>query len=377
MHWFVTALGPITAMRADGARIEREDGRPVDRLVAQQHGASDGGTPGQRPLGRIVDRLLDGRGVPLVRVHPVHHQQQVEHEPVDLGLGDLAGVDRGDELVAVHAHGSGHLEVEPRVGRLGRVVHAEPVGHDEAVEAPLAAQDVGEESLVLGAVLTAEPVVGAHDPPCTAFGHGPLERPEVDLAEGTVVDLDVDRHAVHLGVVAGEVLHRDGHVLRLHPPDVGRGEHAGQFGILAVALERPPADRRAVDVDGRSEQDVGALALRLRAEQLADPLQQVRVPRRPQRDPRRHHHARRARSAVALAAHAVGSVGHLHLGDAGVGERLRAPGGLAGEQPALVLERESGERSIGVDHAPNPASFHVCVALWNPLPWRNRDANVE
>ena len=262
----------MTAMLVMAAGSNGSTAGAATRFVAQQHGAADGCPPCECPFGRIVDRLLLVGDDELVGAHPVDHRQHVEHEAVDLFLVDLAGLHGLDELRAVHPHRRGHLDVQPGIGRLGRVVDAEPVGHDEAVEAPLVAEDVGEQATVLGAVFGAEAVVGAHDPPGAALLDRALERAEVDLAQRPVVDLYVDRHAVHLGVVADEVFDRDGDVLRLDAAHVRRGEDARQLGILAVALERATADGGAVDVHSRAEQDVGALAARFGAEQFADPV---------------------------------------------------------------------------------------------------------
>ncbi len=88
------------------------------------------------------------------------------------------------------------------------MIRAVPVGDHEAIEAPLAAQHVGEEPLVLCAVHAVESVVGGHDAERTAFAYGQLERDERDLAQRALVDDGVDRHALELGVVGGEVLHR-------------------------------------------------------------------------------------------------------------------------------------------------------------------------
>ena len=212
---------------AERRRIEREHGPPVigrAGLVAQEHGAGDGGAPRQRSFGRVVDGGLGDVGGPFVGVGAVGEEQQVAHEAVDLCLLDVAALHRGDELVAVHAHRSGHLEAEAGVGGRGGVVDAVPVGDDEPVETPLVAQDVGQQSAVLGAVLAVELVVGAHDAPGVRLLDGPLEGPQVQLAQGAFVDPGVDGHALDLGVVGDEVLHRDGDVVRLHARDVGDGQ---------------------------------------------------------------------------------------------------------------------------------------------------------
>ncbi len=224
MHRSMAAFGPITATDRIVGRVERQYGC-VGRchgLVAQQDRSGDGGPAGEGPFGRVVHRLLGFVGGAFVGPGAVGEHEEVTHQAVDLGLVDLAAVDGGNELVAVDPHRARHLEVEPGVGGAGRIVDAVPVGDDEAVEAPLVAQDLGEQSAVVGAELAVEAVVGAHDPPGVGLLHGALERAQVELAQCALVDVHVDAHALDLGVVGGEVLDGDGDVVRLHATDVGR-----------------------------------------------------------------------------------------------------------------------------------------------------------
>lgn len=230
-------------------------------------------------------------------------------------------------------------------------MYAEPVGDDESVEAPFLAQDVGQQLPILCGVITTHPVVGAHHAPGATLLHRPFERTEVQLAQWTLVHLDVHRHPIDLGVVAHEVL--DGHcdVMGLHGTDVGRRQCARQLGVLAVALEGASAHGCAMQVDGRAEQDVGAFAAGLPAEQIADLGEQFWVPRCAEGDPGGHCDARGTGAPVALAADAGGAVAGLELRDPGVRERTGPPVGLACHEAALVVEREGAERGIDVDHA--------------------------
>ena len=232
----------------------------------------------ERPLGRVVDRLFGAAGWAFVGTGAVREHQQVAHETVDLGGVDLPALDGVDELVAVDADRTRHLEAEPGVRCRRSVVDAVPVGHDEPVEAPLVSQDVGEEPSVLRSVLAGQFVVRTHDAPGVCLGHGAFERAQVQLAQRSLVDVDVDRHALDLGVVGHEVLDRHGHVVRLDATDVGARERTGQFRILAVALEGPSTDRCAVQIDGWSEHDVGALAHCFGADQRSDLTNEIRVP---------------------------------------------------------------------------------------------------
>ena len=93
----------------------------------------------------------------------------------------------------------------------GAAVAAVPVAHDDTVETPVAAQDVAEQPLVLGAERPVEPVVGGHHAAHAGTRHRRLERDEVELAQRLLVDLDGDGHPLELGVVGDEVLDARGH----------------------------------------------------------------------------------------------------------------------------------------------------------------------
>ena len=85
------------------------------------------------------------------------------------------------------------------------------------------------------------------------------------------------------------------HALALHAVDVPDRGLAGQVGVFAVALERPPPARVADDVHGRPQVHVGALAALLAADHGAVRAGQRRIPGRGERHRRRQlGHARHA-----------------------------------------------------------------------------------
>ena len=85
-------------------------------------------------------------------------------------------------------------------------MRAEPVGHDEPVEAPFAAQDPVDQVGLLAAVDAVDLVVGGHDGPDAGLPHGGFEGDEVDLAQGALGDLRTDGHPLVFLIVAREVL---------------------------------------------------------------------------------------------------------------------------------------------------------------------------
>ena len=68
---------------------------------------------------------------------------------VDGGLGDLAALDGGQQVLRIHEFAGGHFEIEPAIGRADGGVGSVPVGHEDAVEFPVALEDVEIEVGVL------------------------------------------------------------------------------------------------------------------------------------------------------------------------------------------------------------------------------------
>ena len=135
-------------------------------------------------------------------------------------------------------------------------VRATPVGHSEALEAPLAAENLVEEVLILGAVIAVYLVVCGHHAHGAAFNNGTLEGLEIDLTEGTLAQDGVHATAVGLLVVNGEVLDTYGCTFVLHTLGVFQGQGGGEDGILGEVLVGTATHRQALDVHSRAEDDV-------------------------------------------------------------------------------------------------------------------------
>ena len=131
---------------------------------------------GQRAVGGLVGRaglLLAGV---VEGADPVEHRSSRAHLGVDVGLVDRARPHRLGQRRRRRPGRARHLEVEPGRRRDLGGGHAEPVGDDEPLEAPLVAEDVVEEPVVLGAPDAVEPVVAGHDAEGAALAHRQLER---------------------------------------------------------------------------------------------------------------------------------------------------------------------------------------------------------
>ena len=153
-------LAPEPCVRADEGERRRALEREERALVLEQHAAAGGGAADHGPGVGIVGRRLRGRRAG--RLRPLDQREDALDGGIELGLLDLAGGERRPQLVAAVQRRPGHLDVEPGPQRLDRAVVAEPVAHDDAVEAPVAPQHLGQQPLVVGAVGPVEPVVRAH-----------------------------------------------------------------------------------------------------------------------------------------------------------------------------------------------------------------------
>ena len=199
----------------------------------------------------------------------MEHQGDAEEATnfvVECGFGDGAALERGEEVFCVHEGGVGHLEVEAAVGCGDAVVGGDPVGHEEAVEAPLLFEDVDVEDFVLGGVLAVDEVVAVHDGADVALLDGGFEGGKVELVEGALVDDGVDVVAIVLGVVGVEVLDGGADALALDAVDVGDVHVGGEVRVFAEVLEVAAVHGRAVDVDAGAEEEVDAAGARVFAE---------------------------------------------------------------------------------------------------------------
>ena len=250
----------------------------VDRqraAVAQQHRAAFLGAVGHRGVRRAVV-LGDFVGPSGVVEEPEGEQlpEDFEHPCFEGRLGHRSIGERKFDLrggVAAVAD----VEVQARVQVRFGLVAGEEVGDHEAVEAPLAAQDAREQGRVRARVFFFEQVVRAHDRRAVRLHDRRFEGGELDLVQRARVDVHVhertpavgaeDRRHAHLTllVVGREVLDVRHHPLRLQAVDPADRGLRGEERVLAVGLERTPAEGRAHDVHRRPEVAVEATVLDL------------------------------------------------------------------------------------------------------------------
>ena len=282
-----------------------------------------------------------GGGEPVERTDPARQGENTGHLAVDGRLGDLAGADGPHQGLGPGSVRAGHDQVLRGPGAFQRP-DGGPVADHYAVEAPLAVQR-GLQQVALGRGGAVDRVVRAHHEPGVCLGDGLLEREQVQLAKSAVTDLDVDREAVGLGVVGHVMLRCSADAVVLHAFHVGGGEIGGEHGILAECLEVPSAERGAVQVDGRAEHHVDALAAGLHRGRGAIAPGDVRIPGRRERGGGREVE-RRIALIPGLAPDARRAVGDQDATQTYLPGRPGGPEISAREQLDLLLQAERGER---------------------------------
>src|SRR5581483_1881675 len=176
---------------------------------------------------------------------------------------------------------------------------------------------------ILATVISAQLVVRAHDAQHVRFLHGRLESRQINFAQRALIQLNVDRTAVKLLVVAGEVFYARGDAFALDALDVRYRHARREERVFAHVFEVPSVEWRALNVHAGAEHDVLSARPRFFADGLAIGEAQIRVPGGSQGDA----HGQRGGEIVGVAhrlpgvganvlAHAVGAVRHPPAGDA-------------------------------------------------------------
>ncbi len=291
-------------------------------------------------LRRVHDALRQGARV-VDKAREKDHAQDTPDLVVDHGLAHFARLDGGAELLLVEELAAArHFQVQARVRRIRDGVGRAPIRYDKPLEPAFALQEIGKQPGVLAAPLAPDLVVRPHDGPRIGLRHRRLERREIDLAQGALVDVHVDRAAIPFLVVAGVMLDRGSDSPALDSLHVRDGHAAGEMRILAEALEIAAAERRAVNVDAGTEKNVPARRARLVAQRLADLVHEFRIPGRGHRDIRGE--ARRLHAP----ADPVRAIGDPQRRNAEPREIHRLPAVLPGEQIDLFLQRHAREQIV-------------------------------
>ena len=128
--------------------------------------------------------------------------------------------------------GRRHLHIGAGLVCGDAVAHRVPVAHDIAVKSPFAAEQVGEEFLVLADIVPVYAVVGVHDRLHMRFAHRCFKRGQVDFIQCACRDICACREAARLLIVHAKMLGAGGDALALHAFDKACRHLAGQVWIL-------------------------------------------------------------------------------------------------------------------------------------------------
>ena len=321
-------------------------GQRQDPVVLQEDHRLGGCTPGQGPVGRLVQLLF----LPVVRFlegpGPLGQEQEATDRCVHHRLGYLACLDGIHQPLSVPVGRPGHLQVQPGYSRGAGRPGSEPVRDHDPVEAPLAAQHRVQHPPVLGCVGPVHPVVGSHHAPRPGVLDRHLERTHRDLSEGPFVHLRGDGVALELGVVGHEVLDRGPDAAGLHTTDVADGDPAGQVRVLGHALEVPPTQRGPVQVHRRGQQHMTTPGPGLGGQHPTQFLDQPRVPGCAKCRTARNAEGGNPGTQQAHPTRTVRTIRHLQRRDAQAFHRLDRPEVAATHQRHLLGQRQLGQQFI-------------------------------
>ena len=142
---------------------------------------------------------LEMRGFDNVLQHPMNIA-------VKLLLADGALVDGSQKAVNLYLSARFHQVVACFCG-FHRSVFDTPVGHHDAVEAPLVAEDSGQQAVFLLGVFAVELVVRRHHRPRFPFLDGNLEIFKIEFPQCTVAYAHIVFQAVDFLIIDSKMLH--------------------------------------------------------------------------------------------------------------------------------------------------------------------------
>ena len=221
-------------------------------------------------------------GLTLERIHRLaggeHHIQQLIHTHIHFLFGDAAILHGFDQLVRAVTAGGRHLQMASCAHSLGKVIVCAPVGNDKAVKAPVIPQDLLQKVGIFIGIDTVDHVIGGHDGLRVPFLHGDFKIGQVNLTQSTFIHHRVGCHAPQLRVVGSKVLRACGNPVSLDAADIACSHLTCKVGIFREILKVSPAERIALDVEARPQQDTHILARRLCPEMLTQLLAEGRIP---------------------------------------------------------------------------------------------------
>ena len=312
-------------------------------FVLQEHDAATRHLQGCLHLFGIAYRL----GVGYCLIHWLHRESYAQDLPdalIDNDLTHLTCLD-GVEQRLSHIATARHLDIHACHDSIYRRVHPTPVADHHTGEAPLLAQDGGEQWQVLGAPAPVHLVISCHQAPGVRLAHSHLEGTEIDLMHGTIGDAHIHEATIVLLIVQGIVFQAYCRSILLCALGVSHRQHSAQQGILAKVLVGSSARRDALDIDGRSEDHIFSTQTCLTAHAPSVGVGTVSAPRGSQCRPRGEKRGRVGSEVGGvpgvrfhLLADAEGAVGIFHIGNPQTGYAGRREHVLTVQHADLLFE---------------------------------------
>ena len=262
--------------RAEYADFAASPKREDSVFVFQQNCALRRGFAGQTVVLSVVARHVF---LFLVFRRAEHHFQNPLHRSVQRFLRKASVFHRFHNLFVVYTAARRHLEVEAGRNALHPVVDRAPVGNDKPIQAPFFFQNIGQQMRVFGTVISVYLIISAHDRPWLRLLHSGFKACQVQLPQRPFVNSGVNRQAVRLHVVRRVMLHRSADPFPLNAGNVCGGQARRKHRVFGVILKISAAERRALDVCRRAEQNGNALRVAFPAQRRADLPEQLRVER--------------------------------------------------------------------------------------------------
>ena len=256
-----------------------------------------------------------------------------------------------------------------------------PVGHHDALKAPLIAQNGGEQILTALCVSAVNLVVGRHKCPRLTPARHHLKAFEIEFAQGALAHALIDPCTVALLRVDGIMFGTHTHALTLYALHHGRADEARHHRIFTVILEVAATKRIAVEIHSGAENHVNAILQCLVANGPAHLFDECRVPCGSQTGAHGKTGGKEClvgAVTVGIDMHACRTVGHHRCGDAQPGYGY-CRAGSTGHNLLLVAQHSAGAHEAGIAAAYEKLCFllnghgcqHfidvVCCELWNLL----------
>ena len=321
----------------------------------------------------IGSPVEDSSFIPIIQI-AVDSGENPLHAGINSLFGKLAFLHGLDNPLVIGFGISGHLEIQAGPDALHPVVHSAPVRDDEALKAPVVAQHLRQEPLVVRRVGSVDLVVRAHNGPGLGLLDRRLKGREVDFPDGPLVGLRGDAHPAGLLIVQGEMLDGCADMLRLDTLDVGRRHLSGYDRVFGEVLEIAAAEGVPLDIDGRSEHHGQILRLALVSDGLAQLLFKVLVKGSRRRTACREAdrldrlvHAQVVRLLVLLP-ESVRAVGNHDGRNAQPLHGLRVPEILPAQERGLLLQGEFRNQLFDVCcHSFSPFMNNINPPVFPPL----------